>query len=320
MIIEDAHLQFAGTLTKRKTTTDLVLHHAESENATVEDIHQWHLERGWLGIGYHYYIRGDGSVWRGRPEDTVGAQAKGANEFSIGICFEGNYQKDTEMPAAQLEAGKELIGDIKSRYAGIAVHRHLHYDDTDCPGRYFPYEALEQAPSEPEGPEPAPSEPAAGNPYDEPSGLIRKGDKGDGVRWVQWELNKNKYPVDEDGIFGADMDATIRSFQKDRGLSVDGIVGPKTRAQLKGQAGSGGGQASASDGNPYAEPAALIRKGDKGDGVRWVQWELNRNKYPVDEDGIFGADMDATIRSFQKDRGLSVDGIVGPKTRAQLKG
>ncbi len=308
-------MQFSGALSKRARTTDLVLHHAEAEKATVEDIHRWHLDNGWIGIGYHYYVRKDGSVWRGRPEDTIGAQAKGANDYSIGVCFEGNYQKDTAMPAAQLAAGQALIADIKSRYPGIAVEPHKHFNSTDCPGQYFPFDQLAKG----EASQPA-APPASGdnNPYAEPTALMSKGSTGEGVRWVQWELNKNKYPVNEDGIFGADTDATVRSFQKDRNLAVDGIVGPNTRAALKGQTASGG--ASASDGNPYAEPAALIRKGSTGEGVRWVQWELNKNKYPVNEDGIFGADTDATVRSFQKDRGLGVDGIVGPNTRRELKG
>ena len=234
MVINDAHLQFSGPFTTRSKTTDLVLHHAEAENATVEDIHRWHLERGWIGIGYHYYIRKDGTIWKGRPENTVGAQAKGANDYSIGICFEGNYQVDKTMPAAQLSAGKALIGDIKARYDNIAVHRHLHYNNTDCPGRYFPFDALANAPADEDaaqtGGQPAPA-PSEGNPYAEPTALISSGSRGEGVRWVQWELNRNKYPVNEDGVFGADMDATVRSFQKDRGLSVDGIVGPKTRAE-----------------------------------------------------------------------------------------
>ena len=72
LTIQDAHLQFSGALSKRARTTDLVLHHAEAEKATVEDIHRWHLDNGWIGIGYHYYVRKDGSVWRGRPEDTIG--------------------------------------------------------------------------------------------------------------------------------------------------------------------------------------------------------------------------------------------------------
>lgn len=236
MTIHDAHLQFTGQLKKRPKTTDLVLHHAEAKSASVEDINRWHQEQGWLGIGYHYYIRKDGSIWRGRPEDTIGAQAKGANDYSVGICFEGNYQVEKEMPAAQLAAGQELIGDVKSRYPGIAVHRHLHYNSTDCPGRYFPYEALERTPSGNHTSEGTPPAAADGNPYPEPAALVSRGDRGETVRWIQWELNRNKYPVDVDGIFGADMDATTRSFQRDRGLAADGIVGPDTRAQLKAQA------------------------------------------------------------------------------------
>ena len=64
---------------------------------------------GGAGIGYHYYITKDGTIWEGRPDNTVGAHASGGNSDSIGICFEGDYDVERTMPDAQKKAGKELV-------------------------------------------------------------------------------------------------------------------------------------------------------------------------------------------------------------------
>lgn len=73
--------------------------------------------------------------------------------------------------------------------------------------------------------------------------------------------------------------------------------------------------------NPYREPAALVRKGDKGNIVKWIQWHLVRKGYlPWYEiDGDAGPKFHNAILSLQKTNNLVTDGIVGAKTRAVLK-
>ena len=71
-------------------------------------------------------------------------------------------------------------------------------------------------------------------------------------------------------------------------------------------------------GNPYPEPSKSLKKGSKGNDVRWLQYELTRKGYSIICDGIFGAKTDEAVRSFQADQGLTVDGIVGAATRAKL--
>lgn len=142
--IKNANLKFNGNFTVRSTTTHLVLHHA-SANGSVKTIHNAHQSRGWFGIGYHYYVRKDGTVWRGRPENAVGSHAGGgspAHNFnSLSICFEGNFEVET-MPDKQIEAGKWLIEDIKARYPGIVVNKHKDNIATACPGKNFPLDKL----------------------------------------------------------------------------------------------------------------------------------------------------------------------------------
>lgn len=76
--------------------TQFVSHWAgtyNNQNLGADEIHQWHLDRGWSGIGYHYVIRRDGRLQRGRPIDRQGAHsgAYGHNKYSIGITFMAGY-------------------------------------------------------------------------------------------------------------------------------------------------------------------------------------------------------------------------------------
>lgn len=73
-------------------------------------------------------------------------------------------------------------------------------------------------------------------------------------------------------------------------------------------------------GNPYPAPTRALRKGSKGDDVKWLQWELNAHGFVCAIDGSFGCDTDKQLRAYQKANGLSVDGSCGPATRASLLG
>lgn len=75
------------------------------------------------------------------------------------------------------------------------------------------------------------------------------------------------------------------------------------------------GQAGA---NPYAAPSKTLRQGSTGEGVKWLQWELNSRGFSCEVDGSFGPATVRQLRAYQADRGLTVDGSCGPATRASL--
>lgn len=137
MKIIELNLSFKS-MSKRSRTTRIILHHAEASTCTVQDVHRWHRNKGWSGIGYHFFVRKNGSVYRGRPENTVGAHASGSNSDSVGVCFEGAYMTET-MPAAQKTAGKELIAYLKGQYGISKVQAHRDVCATSCPGANFPF-------------------------------------------------------------------------------------------------------------------------------------------------------------------------------------
>ena len=73
---------------------------------------------------------------------------------------------------------------------------------------------------------------------------------------------------------------------------------------------------------PYVEPTRNLKKGAKGDDVRWLQWMLEACGYSVGKcgiDGDFGSATRAAVRLFQREHSLSADAIAGPLTRATLK-
>jgi N-acetyl-anhydromuramyl-L-alanine amidase AmpD len=120
------------------------------------EIERWHRERGFFAVGYHYVVRRDGTVEKGRPEDQPGAHAVGYNEKSIGVClvggvehFDKNRNKRREQDEfvardnftpAQKSSLATLLKDLKARYPQAAVlgHRDLppraHGTTKECPG------------------------------------------------------------------------------------------------------------------------------------------------------------------------------------------
>ena len=67
-----------------------------------------------------------------------------------------------------------------------------------------------------------------------PSKTLKKGSKGDQVKYLQKFLNwYGNYKLAVDGIFGAATDSAVRKFQIEQNLDPDGIVGPLTRNKMK---------------------------------------------------------------------------------------
>ena len=107
------------------------------QTSSARQIDQWHKARGWKMIGYHYVIRRDGTVEKGRPEEMVGEHTKGINSHSIALCYEGGldahgHPADTRTPQ-QKEALRELIEELKQRYPHATVHGHNEFAQKACP-------------------------------------------------------------------------------------------------------------------------------------------------------------------------------------------
>lgn len=142
MNIIETSWKWNGGLSSRPRTDFIVLHHAAAETCSAAQVDSWHKSNGWSGIGYHFFVRRDGTIYRGRPLWSMGAHVSGMNNCSIGICAEGDYDKERTMPAAQMAAIKELLRDLKSDYPNAKIVGHKEIGSSDCPGRYYPLDEL----------------------------------------------------------------------------------------------------------------------------------------------------------------------------------
>lgn len=232
MQIIKKNYHWASPLSIRKKTNRIILHHAQAKTCSVEDIHQWHLKRGWSGIGYHFFIKKDGTIYQGRPENTIGAHAKGANSDSIGICAEGNFMQE-KMNALQLNAFIDLVSYLKKKYSITDIKRHKDVNATNCPGTYFPFSTII----------------TSNHIVQEDTWLqrlnkeikrqgfsfyptVKKKARGEITKLIQERLNFVGFNLKIDGIFGSNTEKAVKKFQKNRNLKNDGIIGKKTWAYL----------------------------------------------------------------------------------------
>lgn len=253
MEIIETNLQFKE-LTIRKSTDRIILHHAEASTCSVEDVHKWHLGNGWSGIGYHFFVKKDGSIYRGRPENTIGAHAYASNYNSIGICAEGKYMEE-DMPQVQKQAIKELVKYLKQKYNISKVQGHRNVCATNCPGVKYPFDEII---AETNTTQTIVKVDERKERIKELQALLNKvygsglavdgiiGEKTNAalkkvalknycanelVKFVQRRLIMNGRGVGicgADSKYGKDTANAVRKFQSERGLTVDGIAGINT--------------------------------------------------------------------------------------------
>jgi N-acetyl-anhydromuramyl-L-alanine amidase AmpD len=138
MNIIEVNYKWLKDFETRARTDNIIIHHANAKQCTVQEVHRWHQANNWSGIGYHFFIAKTGHIYRGRPIHTVGAHAKGANSYSVGICLEGDYEEETVVPDIQYKALLDLVLYLKGFYPNVEVSGHNKFSDTSCPGQHFP--------------------------------------------------------------------------------------------------------------------------------------------------------------------------------------
>ena len=167
-----------------------------------------------------------------------------------------------------------------------------------------------------------------------PGTPLRRGDRGTSVFTLQRQLNRiaKDYPflgtLTVDGIFGSQMEATVKRFQQQFNLTADGVVGRQTwykisyiyvsvkdLAELTSEGETLSGVLS--DGT---WGGTTLRVGSRGGAVEQLQFWLNTiSQYvssipSVTVDGVYGSGTAAAVRAFQQRYGLDPDGVVGETT------
>lgn len=265
MEIIDVGLEFNDNYDERsiESINRIILHHTGvTVEQSVEVIHNYHKSRGYAGIGYHFYVRKDGSIYKGRPIEWVGAHAYGNNSDSIGVCAEGNFNEE-DMSNEQKASLKELVAYLKNEYGIDLVQAHRDVDSTSCPGENYPFDEIANVEPGP-GPEPQPLEYSFED-------FVKDVQKAEGQtgEWIDgivgrktFELTPtvsskfNRYhaivtplerwlkilgyydgPIEEDEgeepEFGAGMREAVIQYQKDNDCVADGEITSKNKTWKK---------------------------------------------------------------------------------------
>ena len=121
---------------------DLIIIHcsatAEGKDFRAADIDRWHRQQGFKSIGYHFVVRLNGEVERGRQIAEVGAHCKGHNATSIGVCYIGGLAADGKTPkdtrtVEQRKAMRNLVKTLKHVFPEAVVRSHRDFAAKACP-------------------------------------------------------------------------------------------------------------------------------------------------------------------------------------------
>jgi peptidoglycan hydrolase-like protein with peptidoglycan-binding domain len=133
---------------------------------------------------------------------------------------------------------------------------------------------------------------------------ISFGDVGNSVRRLERALRRTlNLNIEVDGVFSGHLESAVKDFQKEVGLTADGVVGPNTWAAL-----------------PNGAPMPTLERGSKGDVVKALQTLLTNgapgqwNVTPRGIDGDFGPTTATAVKAFQTWGGVAADGVVGDQT------
>ena len=111
-----------------------------AEDTSLDAIEAYHQVRGFSQIGYHFYVwrrYGVPHIGIGRPVETMGAHAAGANSGSIGVCLAGNYVSSTPAPD-MWNSFLTLVSLLMHRHnltpQDVYGHKDVGTTPTACPG------------------------------------------------------------------------------------------------------------------------------------------------------------------------------------------
>ncbi|MEQ9359336.1 peptidoglycan-binding protein [Coleofasciculus chthonoplastes] len=159
-----------------------------------------------------------------------------------------------------------------------------------------------------------------------PNFILQRGDRTSQVASLQRNLQVAGYfngPIT--GYYGSTTQSAVIQLQKAKGLTVDGIAGPKTRAALESTPASSASQTAPSteateDRMGFANPGLVLKRGSRNSDVMALQRTLQAQGYydgPIT--GYYGNLTENAVIQYQKARGLTVDGMVGANTKATLE-
>ena len=201
---------------------------SSNPDTTVQDIHRWHKERGWSGIGYHIFIDDAGRAWHGRDLSTAGAHTSGYNTGTIGICLNGLHLSD--FSDDQFDELRRICDQINEAHGGgIRFSEHNDVAKKACPV----FDAYAVLGLDAKGYMVGDERPPPSN-IQMLQMMVNLAQVGFGDKHGDVALIQRLLEIKADGIFGAQTEVRVKEYQRDQGLAADGIVGRATWERLLG--------------------------------------------------------------------------------------
>lgn len=98
-----------------------------------KEINDWHKDRGWSGIGYHYVVRRNGEVEKGRDDNKPGAHVRGHNRDTIGVVWVGTDQIGPEQEKGLIGLVNYLRGKYNIPIESVRGHKEYPNVQKTCP-------------------------------------------------------------------------------------------------------------------------------------------------------------------------------------------
>ncbi|GLS86665.1 hypothetical protein GCM10010873_16390 [Cypionkella aquatica] len=227
-----------------RPVTRVFVHCSASDNPAHDNVatmDAWHKARGWSGVGYHFFIRKDGTLEMGRDLEKIPAAQEGNNVGTIAICLHGLLEE--KFTEEQFKTLRSLCRQINKAYRNIMTfHGHCEVANKTCPVIDYrkvlgldpkahlnditmaaDYQVATVPPLDGEGLEVLESNVVS----------MTLGSKGELVKLLQQSLAKLGYFAGAlDGDFGARTRSAVLAFQADNHLIADGIFGALSREAM----------------------------------------------------------------------------------------
>lgn len=230
----------------------------DDDYAAIRQIESIGESRFKRGISYTFLITPAGLIFEGHGVDRVGAHTSGHNRTGAGICLVGNYENEQPTVAQEQAIAWLLNHGVAMGWWRLNTITGGHRDKkgTACPGDnayarigYInwladnpgaqAFEVSNPVQPEPAPPAPAPATPAAppyplraheyfgwkAGPAESISGFFSH--RSDLKVWQQ-RMKDRGWGIDVDGYYGPNTHEVTKLFQREKGLKVDGRIGPIT--------------------------------------------------------------------------------------------
>ncbi|MGQ9840353.1 MAG: N-acetylmuramoyl-L-alanine amidase [Anaerolineae bacterium] len=119
--------------------THIAIHHtAAPANVTPERIAQYHVDKDWPGMGYHFYVTPDGTIYQTNELETISYHVYQQNHYSVGITIAGNFINGAVPTPRQIEQVGHLVAWLMQKLniplKNVLGHKEFPQNVTTCPG------------------------------------------------------------------------------------------------------------------------------------------------------------------------------------------